>query len=130
MDCHGTVQGESARIYYGYTYLEPVEEPVDIWRLDPDRLHWHSEYPRTVSKPSPPNLKVVELADYVVRFGSMDGICMSLVQLWMQPNDYTPAREPLLVCEFHVSRWLRAEACKEAERRAFALPMRRKQAST
>ena len=130
MDFHGTVQGAAARLYVGYTYLEPVDEPVDIWHLDPDRLHWHSEYPRMVSKPSHPDLKVVELADYVVRFVASDGACMSLVQLWMQPNKDTTAREPLLVCELHVLDRLRDVACTEAERRAFALPMRRKQAST
>ena len=130
MDCHGTVQGAAARLHPGYTYLEPVYEPFDILTADPDRLHWHSEYPRRVSKPSPPDLKVIELADYVVRFVASDGACMSLVQLWMQPNDYTPAREPLLVCEIHVLDRLRDVGCAEVERRAFALPMRRKQFST
>ena len=102
MDYPGTVQGEAARLYACYTYRKPVMVPVDIWHLDPERLHPAHEYPRSVNPPSQPNMQTVELADYVVRFCASGNDGMSTVQVWMQPNDYTAARKPLMVCEFQV----------------------------
>lgn len=124
MEFTGTVQGEAARLYVGYTYLKPVMAFVDSWQLDPERLHLAHEYPRSVNQPSQPNMQVVELADYVVRFGAGGGDGMSPVQVWMQPNEYTAARKPLLVCDLQVSNalTLRHEYCAEAERRAFVKP--------
>jgi len=124
MDYPGTVQGEAARLYAGYTYRKPVMAPVDIWQLDPERLHPASEYPRSVNPPSQPNTKAVDLADYVVRIGARGNDGMSPVQVWMQPNEYTAALKPLLVCEFQVANalTLRHEYRAEAERRAFVKP--------
>ena len=121
MDYPGTVQGDAARLYAGYTYRKPVMARVDAWQLDPERLHPAHEYPRSVNPPSQPNVQAVELADYVVRIGASSADGMSPVQVWMQPNDYTAAHKPLLVCEFKVAHalTLRHENRAEAERRAF-----------
>ncbi len=124
MEYPGTVQGEAARLYAGYTYRKPVMARVDIWQLDPERLHPAHEYPRSVNPPSQPNTKTVDLADYVVRIGASGSDGMSPVQVWMQPNKYTAACKPLLVCEFQVAHALRLrhEYLAEAERRAFVTP--------
>jgi hypothetical protein len=125
MECPGTVQGEAARLYAGFTYRKPVMARIDsIFQLDPERLHPAHEYPRSVNPPSQPNTKTVDLADYVVRLGASGNDGMSPVQVWMQPNEYTAARKPLLVCEFQVSNalTLRHEYRAEAERRAFVKP--------
>jgi hypothetical protein len=124
MDYPGTVQGEAARLYAGFTYRKPVIARVDAWQLDPERLHPAHEYPRSVNPPTQPNTQAVELADYVVRIGASGDGCMSPVQVWMQPNEYTAARKPLLVYEFKVSNalTLRHEYRAEAERLAFVKP--------
>lgn len=124
MEFRGTVQGAAARKYAGYTYRKPVMARVDIWQLDPERLHPAHEYPRSVNPPSQPNTQAVDLADYVVRLGASGNDGMSPVQVWMQPNEYTAARKPLLVCEFKASNvlTLRHEYRAEAERRAFVKP--------
>jgi hypothetical protein len=103
MEFPGTVQGEAARLYAGFTYRKPVMAPVDIWQLDPERLHPAHEYPRSVNKPSKNPLRTVELADYVVKIGGAGSDGMSAVHVWMQPNEYTEARKPMLVCEFRVA---------------------------
>ena len=38
MEYQGTVQGEAARLYAGYTYRKPVMARVDVWQFDPERL--------------------------------------------------------------------------------------------
>ena len=125
MEYPGTVQGEAARLYAGFTYRKPVLVRIDsIFHLDPERLHPTSEYPRSVNPPSQPNTQTVELADYVVRIGASGNDGTSPVQVWMQPNEYTAARKPVLVCEFQASNalTLRHEYRAEAERRAFVKP--------
>lgn len=97
MGFSGTVQGAAARKYAGFTYRKPVLAHVDIWQLDPDRLHPAHEYPRCSSPPNQSNMKVLELADYTVEVSDAGSDGMSLVQVWMQPNKYTQANEPLLV---------------------------------
>ncbi len=126
MEFQGTVQGAAARKYAGYTYRKPVMARVDIWQLDPERLHPAHEYPRSVNPPSQPEMQVVELAKYSVRVGPTDDAGMSPVQVWVMPNEYTAAREPLLVCEFKVAHafTLRHEYCDEALTRAFGEPYR------
>lgn len=99
----GTVQGADARKYAGYTYRKPLKSHVDIWQLDPERLSPWNEYPRSVNPPGQPNLKYVDLADYSVNVSGPDSCCMCTVQVWMQPNQYTEARTPLLVFEFKVA---------------------------
>ena len=103
---------------------KPAMARVDIWQLDPERLHPAHEYPRSVNPPSQPNTQTVDLADYVVRIGASGNDGMSPVQVWMRPNEYTAARQPLLVCEFKASNvlTLRHEYRAEAERRAFVKP--------
>ena len=124
MEYPGTVQGEAARLYAGFTYRQPLMARVDAWQLDPERLHPAHEYPRSVNPPSQPNMQAVELADYVVRCGASGDNGMSPVQVWMQPNEYTAARKPLMVCEFQASDvlMLRHEYRAEAEWRAFVKP--------
>lgn len=126
MDYPGMVQGEAARLYAGYTYRKPVMVRVDAWQLDPERLHPAHEYPRSVNAPSQPNTQAVELADYSVRVGAAGDDGMSLVQVWMLPNEYTAAAEPLLVCDFKVAHalTLRHEYRDEALTRAFGQPYR------
>ena len=77
-----------------------------------------------MNPPSQPNTQTVDLSDYVVRIGASSNDGMSQVQVWMQPNEYTAARKPLLVCEFKASNalTLRHEYRAEAERRAFVKP--------
>ena len=116
---HGTVHGEAARAYAGYTYRKPLMSPVNIWQLDPERVRPTHEYPRSVNPPSPPNIRVVELADYVVRIGATDSYGMKPLQVWMQPNEYTAARQRRLVCEVRVSGALRREWREEVEWLAF-----------
>ena len=127
MEFPGTVQGTAARKYAGFTYRKPAMAPVDIWQLDPERLHPAHEYPRSANPPSQPTLPVVELADYAVRIGATGNDGMSPVQVWMQPNEYTSARKPLLVCEFRVAHalTLRHEYREEAERPAPCVSSRR-----
>lgn len=121
MDFRGTVQGAAARRYAGFTYLKPVLAHVDIWQLDPERLHPAHEYPRSVNPPSQPNTQIVELADYLVRVGATGDNGMSPVQVWMLPNKYTAAKTQLLVLEFKVAHalTLRHEYRDEALTRAF-----------
>lgn len=126
MEFSGTLRGAPARKYSGYGYRRPVQLPVDIWSLDPERLHPAHEYPRSVNPPSAPTLPTVDLVDYVVKIGAQKHDGMSPVQVWVKPNEYTFARKPLLVCEFHVSNafTLRHEYCDEALVRAFGTPYR------
>lgn len=126
MEFRGLVQGAAARKYAGFTYRKPVPARVDRWQLDPERLHPAHEYPRSVNPPSQPNTQAVELADYSVRVGAAGDDGMSPVQVWMLPNEYTAATEPLLVCEFAVAHalTLRDEYRDEALTRAFGQPYR------
>lgn len=126
MEFPGTVQGAAARKYAGYTYRKPVMARVDIWQLDPERLHPAHEYPRSVNPSSLPNTRAVELADYSVRVGATGDDGMSPVQVWVLPNEYTAATEPLIVCEFKVAHalTLRHEYRDEALTRAFGGPYR------
>lgn len=121
MEFIGTVQGEAAKRYAGFTYRKPVLAPVDAWNIDPDRLHPANEYPRFVSPPSAPNTRHVDLADYVVKIGDNSSNGMSRVQLWMRPNEYTTAKAEKLVLEFDASNafTLRRVYHDEALRRAF-----------
>lgn len=121
MGFSGTVQGAAARKYAGFTYLKPVLAHVDIWQLDPDRLHPAHEYPRSSSRPNQSNIRALELADYMVEVGDAGSDGMSLVQVWMQPNEYTKANEPLLVWEFAAENALTLchEHLDEALRRVF-----------
>jgi hypothetical protein len=133
MEYPGTVHGEAARLYAGYTYRKPVMAPVDIWQIDPERLHPAHEYPRNVNPPSQPNTQTVDLADYVVRIGASGIDGMIPVQVWMQPNEHTSARKALLVCEFMAlnALTLQHEYRAEAEQRAFVKPnVRAKRADT
>lgn len=123
MEYPGTVRDAAARKYAGFTYRKPITATVDIWQLDPERLHQAHEYPRSVNPPSEPNLPSVELADYVVEIGAPDSGGLSPLQLWMKPNKHTAARVPLLVCEFSVANafTLRHQYRDEALRRAFGV---------
>lgn len=103
MEFKGTVQGSSARRFAGFTYRKPILPRVDIFQLDPERLHPANEYPRSVNPPSQPDTQVVDLADYTVRIGSSGGDGLSPLQVWMQPNKYTQARAPMLVSEVKVA---------------------------
>ena len=126
MEFKGTVQGAAARKYAGYTYLKPVMARVDIWQLDPERLHPEHEYPRSLNPPSRPDMQIRELADYAVRVGAAGNYGMSPMQVWVLPNEYTAATEPLLVFEFQVAHalTLRHEYRDEALTRAFGQPYR------
>lgn len=128
MEFLGTVQGAAARKYAEYTYGKPVMAHLDIWQLDPERLHPAHEYPRSVNPPRQPNTKAVELADYSVRVGAVGDDGMSVVQVWMLPNKYTAATEPGLVWEFKVAHaltlTLRHKYRDEALARAFEQPSR------
>lgn len=121
MEFIGTVQGEAAKRYAGFTYRKPVLAPVDVWNIDPDRMHPANEYPRSVSPPSAPNTRHVDLADYVVKIGDNSSNGMSRVQLWMRPNEYTAAKAAKLVLEFDASNafTLRRMYQDEALSRAF-----------
>lgn len=121
MNFRGTVKDEAARTFAGFTYRKPIIPPVDIWSLDPERLHPAHEYPRSVNPPSHPHTPYVELADYDVTIGSMGPDGMNPVQVWMLPNEFTAAMKPMQVCEFRVSNalTLRHEYVDEALKRAF-----------
>lgn len=126
MEFTGTVQGAAARKYAGFTYRKPVRAHVDVWQLDPERLHPAHEYPRSVNPPGQPNLQAVEVVNYSVRIGVLGIDGMSLVQVWVLPNEYTAATEPLMVCEFKVANALTLchEYLDAALTRAFGSPYR------
>lgn len=126
MEFLGTVQGAAARKYAGFTYRKPLRTHLDIWQLDPERLNPAHEYPRSVNPPIQPNTKFVELTDYAVRIGATGDDGMSLVQVWVMPNEYTSATEPMMVLEFRVVQTLTLhhEYLDEALTHAFGLPYR------
>lgn len=115
------VKGAAARKYPGYTYRRPIKAPIDMWQLDPERLHPAHEYPRSTNAPSAPTLQIDELADCVVGIGPRGVDGMALVQVRMRPNQFTAASVELPVCAFDVSHafTLRHEWVDEALRRAF-----------
>ena len=117
----GSVRGVAARKYAGFTYRKPIMASIDMWQLDPERLNYADEHPRSVNPPSQPNTEAVELADYAVMIGERGADGTSKVQVFVLPSDYTVATEQLLVCEFFVSNAfeLRHEYVDEALRRAF-----------
>ena len=117
----GTVIGQAARKYPGFTYRKPVPAKIDIWQLDPERAHPAHEFPRSVNPPSQPNTQASDLADYTVSIGAAGADGLSPVRVSMRPNQYTGATKPLTVLEFHVANAfeLRREYVEEAERRAF-----------
>ena len=123
MEFNGRVQGAAARKYAGFSYRVPVFADVTMRQLDPERLTYADEYPRSVNPPSSPSLQTVELANYVVKFGSTgsDGMCS--VQVWLMPNKFTLAKAALMVCELQVANGfvLRHEYCDDALRRAFGV---------
>lgn len=116
-----TVRGPAASRHPAFTYRKPIRATIDIWQLDPERLHPANEYPRSVNPPSAPTLRIEELADCAVRLGRAGTDGLSLLQVVMQPNEFTAARKELLVCEFSVSNafTLRHEYVDEALRRVF-----------
>ena len=121
MEFTGHVQGVAARRYAGFSYRVPVFAEVTMRQLDPERLNYADEYPRSVNPPSNPNLQTKDVADFVVKIGGadLDGMCS--VQVWLKPNQYTQAKAPIQLCEFHAANalTLRHEYCDEALRRAF-----------
>ena len=94
----GTVQGAAARKFAGFTYRKPLQQPIDsVWTLDPERLNYADEYPRSVNPPSLPILKTVDLADYRVVFSGAGPDGMSTVTVEMLPNGYTASKVPVVV---------------------------------
>lgn len=94
----GCVQGEYARRYSGFTYRLPIVAPVDIWTVDPDRLHPTQEYPRFVSKPCEPAMRTVDRADFEIVVSAPDPTGWRQAELWMLPHKtYTDAKTRQLV---------------------------------
>lgn len=65
----GSVRGEAARKYPGFTYRLPIMRRIDIWSVDPNRLHPTQEYPRSVNKPDQPYTQTIDVADYEIIVG-------------------------------------------------------------
>ena len=122
MEFPGTVQGTAARKFAGFTYRHPAVSTMDLWNLDPERLNYADAYPRSVNPPCQPNTKTVDLADYVVKIGATSSDGTIRLQVYVLPNQYTSAKEPLLVHECHVSNALTLshEYRNEAVRRVFS----------
>jgi hypothetical protein len=95
----GTVQGDAAKMRPEFAYRKPIMRRIkSAWDVDPERLNYADEYPRSVNPPcSMPQLESVTLADYemVVKRGGATG--WDMIQVWMRPNAYTQAKEPRLV---------------------------------
>ena len=120
----GTVQGEYARRYPSHTYRKPVQSPLTPHELYADRVYWDRAYPRwTEGFPLKP-IKYVELADYSITTQDHPLHANAiLAKVWVQPNQYTAAKDAMLVREivirlelFLVMRedWLRDELIREA----------------
>jgi hypothetical protein len=120
----GTVQGEYARRYPSYMYRKPVEEPLAPYELYADRVYWDREYPRWKEAIGSNKIRFVELADYSVptRVNPLYPNVIR-VEIWAQPNQYTKAKDAMLLREFVISRelflntwkdWLLDELIREA----------------
>ena len=70
----GSVRGEAARKYPGFTYRLPIMRRIDIWSVDPNRLHPTQEYPRSVNKPDQPYTQTIDVADYEIIVGGAGGL--------------------------------------------------------
>jgi hypothetical protein len=89
MQFNGTVQGEAARKFPGFTYRHPVKPmAMGIRDMDPNRVYYDQEYPR-YTKISQPNLQIVELANYSVRFSPRDDDGWTTISVWLKPNKFT-----------------------------------------
>lgn len=121
MEFNGHIQGAAARKHTGFSYRVPILSDVTMRQLDPERLNYADEYPRSVNPPSGPALQTKDVADFAVTIGAAGQDNMSAVQVWLRPNEYTAAKAKLLVCEFQATNalTLRHEYCDEALRRAF-----------
>lgn len=122
MEFRGTVQGEAARKYAGYTYRKALIEPLTLHSADPDRLNPMHEFPRFCPPPSLDGPRIVDLANYMVKFGQTGHDGMATVEVFVMPNEYTAAKEPMGVLRFHVAHpfILRHTYVDEALKRAFS----------
>lgn len=121
MEFRGTVQGGAARKYAGFTYHKAIIYPITMHSVDPDRLYPMHEYPRFCPAPSQPDIRTIDLADYVVKFGHEDHGGMTSVEVWILPNEYTAAQAPVQVSRFHATNafTLRHRYVDEALKMAF-----------
>lgn len=96
----GTVDGERAANWHGYTYRTAVIEPVTMWSLDPDRLYYDSEYPRYVTPPCDAAGKIAEHVDWAVEIAEDPGKREVIVTVIVLPNRYTACDTEAVICQF------------------------------
>jgi hypothetical protein len=101
----GTVQGEYARRYPSYMYRKPVEEPLAPYEMYADRVYWDREYPRWTEGLPLAAIQCVELADYSITTDDHPFYPKAIlrVEVWLQPNQYTAAKNAVLLREFMIS---------------------------
>ena len=101
-EIRGTRQVYDDHLFPRYTYRQPVFDPIDAWFPDPARLNPCEPFPRSDGpvRLAPPMYD--DLIDYCVKI-SEDDVAMRLgsgvAQVWLQPNEYTAAREEKKVWE-------------------------------
>jgi hypothetical protein len=96
MIVRGTVQGGAA-YHAGYAYYHILPDPMPTMQeLDPNRLHWWSEYPRDTAIYLP-NIKKVRLMDYEFHISRVEKTSQHSVRLLLVPNKYSGNREPLQI---------------------------------
>lgn len=120
----GTVQGDAARMYRDFTYTKPIYQKLQsVWDVDPERLNYCDEYPRSVNPPKEDSYKTVELADYTVQISASDGI--GTIDVCMQPNSYTYARVARQVGRMYASLAIlnKDEVIDDFLKRVFSTPV-------
>lgn len=107
--------------YWEYQYRVPIFSTDHIYADNPYSLYSDNEYPRYVPSPNQIGLCVEERTDYIVRIPIMN-VNSVVIQVWLQPNQYTVAKSELLVYEAvieNISDDYISIYCEYAVKRAF-----------
>ncbi len=121
MEFKGHIEGNTTKRYPDFSYRVPIFAPISVRQLDPERLNYMDEYPRSVNPPEKLILREKTVIDFVVRIGKRRVDGLSPVQVWLKPNKYTQSKAELMVFEYLVANALelRHEYYNEAIDRAF-----------
>lgn len=84
MEFTGHVQGAAAQKHAGFSYRVAASAAVPFGS-------------------ALPGTRIKYLADFTVKIGTSGPDGMSLVQVWLMPNQHTVATVALLVCEFQAA---------------------------
>jgi hypothetical protein len=100
-EIRGTGQVYGAHRFPDYTYKQVVYAPIDLWSVDPARLNPCEQFPRSDNPIRIRPLPYVDLIDYCLKISEDDAMRLGsgVAQVWLQPNEYTAAREEKKVWE-------------------------------